>query len=351
MKKRILALAAAAIMVVSSTVMTFADTTTGLIGQYNFDGSLKNEVTGTDATVTASKVNVELTGAEEAIFANGVSSQAIYLNGFTSGYGLEFTDAVPTSNTYTLSYDVYYATYSQYSPVLFLADNWDATALWASFGNGWQADLSYAAGIWVNDVPNANPGTWMDIWQSGGTPELVDADKNWVSWTNITYVIDNGAVAVYVNGSPIELAPAADGAAKAATDSLVNVVTENSRLFLGVNAWDTPLTGAVDNLYIYDRALTADDVAELVNSRDYDAATVPEIEQPETTSNKPQVADPNNADYLMPAETTAANNNDKGISPTIIIVAAVIIVVVVVVVVVAVVASKKKTNNDDDDEE
>ncbi len=348
MKKRILALLATAIMVVSSTVMTFADTTTGLIGQYDFEGNVKNEVTGTAATITSSKVNVDATGSEEVEYANGVNGSAVALNGLISAYGLELTDAVPSSNTFTFSYDIWYTSYSTYSPVLFLSTSWeDADAAWASFGCGWQASLAYAAGVWIHDIPGKTPQEWMDVWQSGGTTSLVDSDGNWAGWTNVTYSVDAGVVTIYVNGEDI----GAYAAGYDATTAVLNIVTEASRLFVGVNAWDSPVSAAIDNLYIYDRALTADDVKELIADRDYDAATKPEIKQPETTSNKPTTANVNNADYLQPVETTTAAQTNNSNSGMILGIAVAVVVVIVVVVVVAVVAGKKKSADDDDDEE
>ena len=352
MKKRILAVVAAAVMVISSTVMTFADTTTGLIGQFNFDGNLKNEVTGAESAMTAGKVTEEASD-EKMEYSNGVNGNAAYFNGLLSNYGVEILDAVPKTNTFTFSYDIYYVAHSTFTPTLNLATDWGSanagTAVdqWASFGWGWQTSMTYAAGIWIHDQANKVPQEWIDFWQAGGNTELVDAENNWAGWTNITYSVDAGVVTVYINGEKIDAVP---GALSADT-AILNTVTDATRLFIGVNAWDAPLTGAMDNLYIYDRALTQDDVKELIADRDYDAATLPEIQQPETTTAKGTLADPNKADYLQPAETTAATEEGGNNMGLFIGIGVAVVVVIVIVVVVAVVAGKKKTNDDDDDEE
>lgn len=341
MKKKFLALAAVAVMVVSSVITSFADTTTGLIGEFKFDGDLKNSVTGELAVVTGEKVNVDVQG-QEAAFANGVDGQAILLEGLTSRYGLKL-DSVPTSNTFTLSYDIYYLAYTQYSPVLFLGNSWDGTTdTWASFGVGWQTTLAYAAGIWIHDLPNKTPVEWVDVWDSAGNGDmLLDTSGAWASWANITYVITEGVPTIYINGTAIEAGTGVAG---------IDFVDSTTQLFLGVNAWDSPLNGAVDNVLIYDRALTAEDVAELVASRDYDAAKKPEVEAPETTSNKPVVADKDNNPWIT-QETSSTADDNSGIDPMIIVIIAVVVVVVIVVIVVAVVASKKKKDEDLDDEE
>lgn len=352
MKKRILAVVAAAVMVISSTVMTFADTTTGLIGQFNFDGNLKNEVTGKESVMTAGKVTEEA-GDQKMEYSNGVSDSAAYFNGVFTNYGVEILDGVPKTNTFTLSYDIFYVGYTQHTTTLNLATDWGSanagTAIdqWASFGWGWQGNMSFAAGIWIHDQANKNPQEWVDFWQAGGNAELVDGEGNWAGWANITYAVEAGVVTIYLNGEKIDAVPAGLDA----STSVINTVTETTRLFIGVNAWDTPLAASIDNLYIYDRALTADDVKELISGRDYDAATAPEVKQPETTTNKGTLADPGKADYLQPAETTAAAEDNDGGMGLIIGICVAVVVVIVIVVVVAVVAGKKKTNDDDDDEE
>ncbi len=355
MKKRILAVVAAAVMVISSTVMTFADTTTGLIGQYNFDGSIKNEVTGNDAIVVSNTLTEELAEGMEVEYSNGVSDKAIFINGINKKMGLDISEAAPDTNTFTFSYDAYYLAHGNCTPTLCLATSMEASMeQWASFGWGWQANLTFASGIWVHDQLEKNPAEWLDIWKTGGVAELVNENNEWAGWTNITYVVDAGTVTIYVNGEAIELGALADGVATdAATTSLINFVTADTKLYLGSNNWsaDLPINGSIDNLYIYDRALTADDVKELVGSRDYDAATVPEIETIPTTSVKGQLANKNDADYLQPG-TVAASTDDGGNSTGLIIgIGAAVVVVIVIVVVVAVVAGKKKSNDDDDDEE
>ena len=321
MKKRILAVIATAIMVVSSTVMAFADTTTGLVGQFNFDGSLKNEVTGKEGTLTAAKVNAELTGSEETIFSNGVTDQAIILQGLMSNYGVKL-DVAPSSSTFTLSYDIYYLNYSKHTATFFLTNGWEANAEeWASFGNGWQETLAFAAGIWVHDQVSKTPTEWGDLWTAGGNGDLLLENDAWTAWKNITYVVTEGVVQVYINGEAVE---------QGNTQPYLDFVGANTMLYLGVNAWDAPLDGAVDNLYIYDRALTADDVKELVADRNYSGSTKPEVYVPETTSNKAQVADKNNAPYLQ-VNTNAADEEAGGLDSTVIIIAVVVVVVVVVV--------------------
>lgn len=65
-------------------------------------------------------------------------------------------------------------------------------------------------------------------------------------WTHMAFTVNNGTVNVYVNGSK-----------KFSGVNFPNVFTTNSGVFsLGVNWWDTPYKGLMDELRIYETALT-----------------------------------------------------------------------------------------------
>ncbi len=355
MKKRILTLALTAVMMLTTTVTAFADITTGLIGQYNFDGNFKNEVTGTEATYTGKWLTQEPVMEDiKPAFVNGVTNQSVLFEGLIQKYGLELTDAVPKTNTFTVSYDIYYNEYKAYSPVLFMAKSWDdADAQWISFGVGHKTDLSYAPGMWVHDVVNKNPDEWVDIWPATGVPGLIDESKNWLNWINITYVVDAGMVKTYVNGEDINTTGTINGTPFAEDATWVNVVDEHSKLYVGVNAFttDTPLSAGIDNLYIYDRALTEEDVKELITGRDYDAAVKPEKEVETDKMPERNTAGSNQLVEVTekPVETTAST--DSGFSVSILLIIVLVVAIVGIIVVLFVMMFKKKSDYEFEDDE
>jgi arabinan endo-1,5-alpha-L-arabinosidase len=65
--------------------------------------------------------------------------------------------------------------------------------------------------------------------------------------------VQNGTIVVYVNG-----------AQKFKGTNFPNVLTTTTGTFaLGVNWWDVPFKGAMDELHLYESALTAEEVAAL----------------------------------------------------------------------------------------
>ena len=70
-------------------------------------------------------------------------------------------------------------------------------------------------------------------------------------WNHITLVVNNGEGSIYVNGE------------KTASGKVASVIGKDTKIFLGVNAWDTPFEGAIDELRIFDRALAEKEIPQL----------------------------------------------------------------------------------------
>ena len=123
-------------------------------------------------------------------------------------------------------------------------------------------------------------------------------------------------------------------------------------MYFGTDAFtaDTPLSAAVDNLYIYDRALTVEDVTELLSGRAYHIAFEPEKETQEPVSTEKNKVDKGNLVKNTNA-TTAAGEKDGGSLGFIIIIVVVIAVIGGLVALFVVVLKKKPEYYDSDDED
>jgi arabinan endo-1,5-alpha-L-arabinosidase len=75
-------------------------------------------------------------------------------------------------------------------------------------------------------------------------------------WTHLAYTVDNGTIIVYVNGEE----------KFTGTDFSNIFTTTNANFSLGVNYWDTPFQGLMDELRIYEGALTPTQVANLAKT-------------------------------------------------------------------------------------
>ncbi|SFD53950.1 arabinan endo-1,5-alpha-L-arabinosidase [Paenibacillus catalpae] len=74
-------------------------------------------------------------------------------------------------------------------------------------------------------------------------------------WTHLAYSVDNGTLTVYVNGEQ-----------KFSGSNFPDIFTGTDSVFsLGVNWRDAPFKGQLDELQVYEGALSPAQVAELVN--------------------------------------------------------------------------------------
>jgi arabinan endo-1,5-alpha-L-arabinosidase len=112
---------------------------------------------------------------------------------------------------------------------------------WVSFLlEGFQGD----AMLWSN-----RSGTWYD----GHTGMTIPVNQ----WTHVVFTVDGGQVRVYLNG---EL--------KHEGTNFNDVFSGKHPFYtLGVNWWDAPYQGMIDDLRIYDAPLNDVDVLELYNLR------------------------------------------------------------------------------------
>ncbi|MFN7252314.1 MAG: LamG domain-containing protein [Anaerobacillus sp.] len=112
---------------------------------------------------------------------------------------------------------------------------------------------------WISLVPNGPGGGDTMVW-SGTT--WYDATTGLTispnQWTHLAFTVDKGNILVYVNG-----------VVKYNGTNFPNVFTTNNASFsLGVNWWDTPYKGLIDELRIYKGILTSTQVSELAKTNE-----------------------------------------------------------------------------------
>ena len=218
---------------------------------YTFDETLEDSVSGESATLTGSIVTEELATDIAASFVDGNNgTKAIEFTG-TGSYGLALPSA-PTSSSFTVSFDAMANEATDSTSFVFMANydgenlkGGDDNAEWASImvKGWWQSGIDDAPTIWSRNVNSSASDTF---------PQVSVDDNNSLSlgtWHRITLVVSGETGTVYVDGDQI------------ASGSFVYTPDATARMFVGANAWDTPLNGAIDELYVYDEALTADQVA------------------------------------------------------------------------------------------
>ncbi len=298
----------------------------GYSSYYAFDGDLTDAVTGKTGNTVGYQVGIEADSPDPS-FEVGVKNQAVAFYGFGDGVKLP---TAPKGSQYTISVDWYLKGTTKHTPGIFMANFYDDGAIkgtdedgeWLSIAPlGWQENLIDGPMVWSRNVPGGAP--WNDLFRAGNDLAKVE------TWFNVTVVADGAKATLYVDGSIVQEGPIAD------------IVKEGTQLYLGVNAWDAVFNGYMDNLYIYDRCLSAEEVASLAK----DSLTVVKADPtptpeptPEPTATEAPKETPQATVSPAPTQTDA---EDEG-SNTGLIVGIVIAVVVVAGAVVAVMMKNKK---------
>ena len=201
-----------------------------LVAEYDFENSIgSGKTVGSKTTLAAN--------SSEASYTEGVNGgKAVAIKG--AGSDGVVLDTVPKDETYTIAFWMQAKGSTTYSPAIFIGAADQTEQAWVSVGQGWQASWDTAPMIWSNAS-----NTYYDVVPSKGirTGE----------WNHITLVVNNGEGSIYVNGE------------KTASGKVASVIGKDTKIFLGVNAWDTPFDGAIDELRIFDRALTENEIPQL----------------------------------------------------------------------------------------
>ncbi|WP_411348688.1 LamG-like jellyroll fold domain-containing protein [Paenibacillus sp. WLX2291] len=204
-----------------------------LVAQYSFNNNL-NDSTSTwgQGTLTGNRLDATVTSATYATYGQGVQGQSLVLDGQS---GVRLPNGLIHSNSYSLSLWVKPETLTTYTPAFFGA-----------------ADSNH----WISLLPRGSAGDNTMLW-SGSQP-WYDASTGLKipsgQWSHLAVSVDNGNVKVYVDGKETFSGTGFPDVFSATNDASFG---------LGVNYWDTPFKGELDELNIFSGALTPAQLAKL----------------------------------------------------------------------------------------
>ncbi len=202
----------------------------GLIARYAFDNNLTDS-TGVLAAGTVSGAFINTAGGSIS-YATGVKGSAAVFNGSS---GVRLPNGIISKNTYTVSLWLNPDQLTEFTTTFFGARTTDAWVSLLPKGHGWVGNASM---VWSGTA-----------WYDAGLGMNIPVGQ----WSHMAFTVNNGTLKVYVNGVQ-----------KFSGTNFPNVFTNNTGVFsLGVNWWDTPYKGLMDELRIYEIALTAEEVAAL----------------------------------------------------------------------------------------
>ncbi|WP_024462406.1 family 43 glycosylhydrolase [Marinimicrobium sp. LS-A18] len=202
----------------------------GLLAHYSFDGNL-NDTTGQQAPGQVSGARIDWAGGQ-IDFVSGVSAEAAYFDGQS---GVRLPGGLIASHRYSVSFWLNPSALNAFSTTFFGARNPDSWISFLPMGHGF-----------VNGHTMLWSGT---LWYDAGTGMNIPQD----AWSHVAWVVDEGALSIYINGEE-----------RFSGAGFPHVFSEGTGIFsLGVNWWDLPYEGAMDELRVYEKPLSAAEVMEL----------------------------------------------------------------------------------------
>ena len=223
-------------------VTVFARQTYNRIANYRFDNSLEDSLgLFDDGQPTGDRI---FKTADSIGYAMGLEGQALALDG---AHGVLLPSGLISSYEYTVSFWTSPTVITGFTPTFFAAVD--------EFDVGEAGDK--ASDNWISMVPQSWDGNTMlwshnardNAWFDGSAGERISEND----WSHVAFSVDNGLVRVFING--VE---------KFSGGNLRDFFTGNEGVFaLGVNHFDVPFNGLIDELKVYEAALTADEVKAL----------------------------------------------------------------------------------------
>ena len=198
----------------------------------NLDESLGNFAAGTSTGGFITEAGGNVT------FEDGAVGRALVLDGAT---GIALDQNLVTDNTYSISLWMNPAALSAYTTALFGGPECAA-------GPG-------TCDSWISVLPGGF-GADGDTMLWSGTAwydALTGARIPIGEWSHFTAVNDNNNIRIYIDG--VELF-------NGANFPDVFSGTFDPQFWIGVNHWDVPFVGSIDEVKFYDEAMTAQDVAD-----------------------------------------------------------------------------------------
>ncbi len=246
----------------ASAANVMPDITTGLVAYYPFDNTLDNTVSGGIAGKAKLHGGAGPTWGEKSegdvAYGTGKKGKAFKFNGGANGEdgnnGLMLD--VKTGESFTISAWVNTEEKINYQPIFFAP---------VDFENYVTAGTNYNDFASGGIVRYKEKSYWLDK-NNNCSSSLQDLPLN--TWTYITLTFDDsGKATLYYNGEVLSYQDIPD---------YVAGTYKEIPIYLGVNFWDNSFKGLMDNVSIYNRALSSDDVTALY-AKENTNTTTPDI--------------------------------------------------------------------------
>ena len=186
--------------------------------------------------------------AGSVAYAAGQEGMALQLDGSN---GVLLPEGLINNYEYTVSFWANPSVINGFTTAFFGAVNEQTDDNGVPYSNNW---ISFLPQSW-----DENTMLWSgsEAWFDGSAGERIPEN----TWSHMAFSVNKGLVSVYLNGEQ-----------KFSAGNLSDFFTGNTGKFaLGVNYWDLPFNGMIDELKIYEAALTAEEVQFLDIDKKSDA--------------------------------------------------------------------------------
>lgn len=200
----------------------------GYTSYFSFDEDTSDSISGINGTYAATNIEGDVPEVAAVVSDGGYSGKAMEFTGANS-YGLRLGNVI-TNSKYTIAFRMKANEFTQFTSALFIDSGNKTDEKWVSAPFG---DMTGGATkIW------SKLGDYMSISSSG----VLNTD----TWHQVVIAADGGTASLYIDG------------AKMGTGNIADIITSDTVTYLGVNYWDTPFNGLIDEVYIYN-GTTLDD--------------------------------------------------------------------------------------------
>lgn len=248
------------------------------VASFDFEGDL-SEALGNFETGQRTGDRIWKTDEGSLAFVSGVEGQALELDGTN---GVRLPEGLIQNYEYTLSLWLNPTAFTQFSTAFFGAVNEQVGDDGNPFSNSW-----------ISLVPESWDGNTM-LW-SGSNPFFDGSAGVRIpqgDWSHLAFSVNRGLVKVFIDGQEMF-----SGGGQTLTDFFTGAA---GTFTLGVNYWDTPFNGLIDELRVYEAALSQTEI----NALDIDQ--LPETELLDLAESELSLGDLSNLQEDFPLAQTGA---------------------------------------------
>lgn len=208
-----------------------------LRAHFSFDDTLAEAGTTEGLTFTDGVAAANVAGdAATASYVDGQIGKAVNLDG---SYGVLLDPSIIDGSEYTVSFWMNQQEVFNFRPAIFSAHSPDR---WQSFlPASWNGGLM----MWSHWLEEDGSFPWFD-----GTTSVVPYPTN--EWHHVAYSYNNGVINIFYDG---QLVGSAEG-----LEDLHTEKPDGSIITLGLNYWDPAIVAQFDELKVYSKALSLEEV-------------------------------------------------------------------------------------------